>query len=103
MWDLPVPGLEPMFSALAGGLLTTEPPGKPPNVPFKSLCFLIFILYDLSVGESGALKSPTIIVLLSISLFLWLFAFALCIERLLCWMHKYLQWLYLLLGLIPLS
>ena len=30
MWDLPGPGLEPMSPALAGGFLTTVPPGKPP-------------------------------------------------------------------------
>ena len=29
MWDLPGPGLEPVSSALAGGFLTTVPPGKP--------------------------------------------------------------------------
>ena len=29
MWDLPGPGLEPMSLALAGGFLTTVPPGKP--------------------------------------------------------------------------
>ena len=28
MWDLPRPGLEPVSSALAGGFLTTVPPGK---------------------------------------------------------------------------
>ena len=28
MWDLPRPGLEPMSPALAGGYLTTAPPGK---------------------------------------------------------------------------
>ena len=28
MWDLPGPGLEPMSSELAGGFLTTAPPGK---------------------------------------------------------------------------
>ena len=28
MWDLPGPGLEPVFLALAGGFLTTAPPGK---------------------------------------------------------------------------
>ena len=31
MWDLPGPGLEPVSPALAGGFLTTAPPGKPPN------------------------------------------------------------------------
>ena len=29
MWDLPRPGLEPVFPELAGGFLTTAPPGKP--------------------------------------------------------------------------
>ena len=29
MWDLPGPGLEPVSLALAGGFLTTTPPGKP--------------------------------------------------------------------------
>ena len=28
MWDLPGPGLEPASPALAGGFLTTAPPGK---------------------------------------------------------------------------
>ena len=28
MWDLPRPGLEPMSLVLAGGFLTTAPPGK---------------------------------------------------------------------------
>ena len=31
-WDLPDPGIEPMFPALAGGFFTTEPPGKANNV-----------------------------------------------------------------------
>ena len=29
MWDLPRPGLELVSPALAGGFLTTAPPGKP--------------------------------------------------------------------------
>ena len=28
MWDLPGPGLEPVTPALAGGFLTSVPPGK---------------------------------------------------------------------------
>ena len=28
MWDLPGPRIEPVSSALAGGFLTTAPPGK---------------------------------------------------------------------------
>ena len=29
MWGLPGPGIKPMSPVLAGGFLTTEPPGKP--------------------------------------------------------------------------
>ena len=29
MWDLPGPGLKLVSPALAGGFLTTEPPGEP--------------------------------------------------------------------------
>ena len=35
MWDLLGPGLEPVSPALAGGFLTTAPPGKPQNLIFK--------------------------------------------------------------------
>ena len=34
MWDLPGPGLEPVSPALAGGFLTTVPPGKSPCFHF---------------------------------------------------------------------
>ena len=34
MWDLPRPGLKPVSPALAGRLLTTAPPGKPPGCFF---------------------------------------------------------------------
>ena len=46
MWDLPGPGLEPVSLALAGGFLTTAPPGKPkPNKLFFSFFFLKEFLY----------------------------------------------------------
>ena len=32
MWDPPRPALEPVSPALAGGLSTTAPPGKPYNI-----------------------------------------------------------------------
>ena len=35
MWDLPGPGLEPVPPALAGGFLTTAPPGKPRKAIFE--------------------------------------------------------------------
>ena len=34
MCDLPGSGIEPVSPALAGGLFTAEPPGKPPSPPF---------------------------------------------------------------------
>ena len=34
MWDLPGRGLKPLSPALAGGFLTSEPPGKPPTFTF---------------------------------------------------------------------
>ena len=41
------------------------------NVSLKTfVSLLIFCFYDLSIGVSGVLKSPTIIVLLSISPFM---------------------------------
>ena len=41
MWDLPEPGIEPMSPALAGGFLTTAPPGK--SVWFVFICvFQVF-------------------------------------------------------------
>ena len=39
MWDLPRPGLEPVFPALAGRFLTTAPPGKPRAISKESLVF----------------------------------------------------------------
>ena len=36
MWDLPGPGLKPMSPALAGGFLTTTPPGKPSRIFLKA-------------------------------------------------------------------
>ena len=36
MWDLPGPGLEPVSLALAGGFLTTAPPGKSDIIDFKA-------------------------------------------------------------------
>ena len=47
MWDLPRPGLEPVSPALAGGFLTTAPPGKTP-CPLLTLTPLLprFIRHD---------------------------------------------------------
>ena len=40
MWDLPGPGLEPVSPTLAGGFLTTAPPGK---LPFKFYEYILHI------------------------------------------------------------
>ena len=40
MWDPPRPGLEPVSPALAGGLSTTAPPGKPPNGNLRAIFLL---------------------------------------------------------------
>ena len=71
------------------------------HVSFKACVSLLILCFDdLSIGVSGVLKSPTIIVLLSISPFMSV-SVVLCIEVLLCWVHRYLQLLCLPLGLIP--
>ena len=41
MWDLPGPGLEPVSPALAGGFLTTAPPGTSLHL-FLSEAFFFF-------------------------------------------------------------
>ena len=52
MWDLPRPGLDPMSPALAGGFLTTEPPGKPQTSSSDSFNFTLICitLYLMSVS-----------------------------------------------------
>ena len=42
MWDLPGPGLKPVSPALAGGFLTTAPPGKSQQSPFFSF-FIVHV------------------------------------------------------------
>ena len=44
MWDLPGPGIEPMFSVLVGGLLTSGPPGKSSSRLLKIMCETIVLL-----------------------------------------------------------
>ena len=47
MWDLPGPGIEPVFPALAGGFLTTVPPGKPSFLFIDKLHSTIWIYHIL--------------------------------------------------------
>ena len=43
MWDLPIPGLEPVSPALAGRFSTTVPPGKPFTFYFHIILFLYLV------------------------------------------------------------
>ena len=91
------------FSAFGWNVLKISIRSISSNVSFKTCAsLLIFCFDDLSICVSGVLKSPTIIVQLSISPFI-LLVFVLGIEVLLCWVHRYLQLLYHPLGLIPWS
>ena len=66
------------------------------------MCFLINFLFWWSVH--WWLECYSLLLLLSYCQFLilCLLVFVLCIEELLCWVHRYLQLLCLPLGLIPL-
>ena len=58
-------------SAFGWNVLKTSMRSISCNVSFKTcVCLLIFCFSDLSIGVSGILKSPTIVVLLSISPFM---------------------------------
>ena len=65
MWDLPGPEIEPVSPALAGGLLSIAPPGKPNSFLKKLIYFIYLFLTALglrccasafsSCGERGLL------------------------------------------------
>ena len=60
MWDLPRPGLEPMSPALAGGFLTTVPPGKPSRV-FLISVIVLFITVCLLFSSFRSLLNVSCI------------------------------------------
>ena len=65
-------------SAFGWGVLKISMRSISSNVSFKTcVSILIFCFDDLSIGVSGVLKSPTIIVLLSISPFMSVMPYAL--------------------------
>ena len=71
------------------------------NVTFKTcVSVLIFYFDDLSIGVSAVLKSPTIILLLSIYPFMSVHV-VLYSEVLLRWVRRYLQLLCLPLRFVP--
>ena len=68
------------------------------------MCFLIYFHFGWSVHFwKWSVKVPYYDCVTADFPLLCLLAFALCIEVLPCWVHKYLQLLYLLLVLIPWS
>ena len=74
------------------------------NVSFKTcVSWLIFCFDDLSIGVSGMLNSPTITVLLSISPFVSVSVCLIFWGAPMVGAHRYLQLLWLPLGLIPWS
>ena len=62
MWDLPGPGLEPVFPALAGRFLTTMPPGKPHPLVTSNLLSvytnlpLLDVSYNIGPFVSGLFR-----------------------------------------------
>ena len=58
MWDLPRPGLKPVSPALAGGFLTTAPPGKPFMGTLKKESWMECSLMSFSGCETLRLCYP---------------------------------------------
>ena len=51
MWDLPRPGMEPVSPVLAGGFLTTGPPGK--TLAGLSRLLPVTLLCEVEGGGGG--------------------------------------------------
>ena len=76
MWDLPGPGIEPMSPALAGGFLTTVPPGKSNLSLLFGSCIDFYFFVTLNPSYFAFLL--WIFLCLNISIYLcMLFAFTL--------------------------
>ena len=73
--DISNPGMEPVSPTLAGGLFTTEPPGKPPRyIAFKLNPPLLKNLQGLPITLLGTSQTGTqdlLIPVLSVSPALW--------------------------------
>ena len=65
MWDLPGPGLEPMSPALAGGFLTTVPPGKP--TIFQQVYLSDSVVCSQSIGIQPSMEILMVYLATSIS------------------------------------
>ena len=74
--DLPNPGMEPMFPALAGVFFTSEPPGKPKMNSYreskegeKSLISIV----ELFCGHAVVLSYCPLCLSICIHIFIWTF------------------------------
>ena len=63
MRDLPGPGLEPVSPALAGGFLTTAPPGKPEGQFLSPVPFFLPKHHQLNNSIEFTLKSNLVLCL----------------------------------------
>ena len=55
MWDLPGPGIEPVSPELAGGFLTTAPPGKSMTISFEEHFGFCFMGTESGIGTNWIL------------------------------------------------
>ena len=62
MWDLPGRGIEPVSPALAGGFLTTTPPGKSRLVIYLSIFHLPSLKLKLHDGRNFILLATIFLV-----------------------------------------
>ena len=63
MWDLPGPGIKPVTPSLAGGFLTTAPPGKSPHLVLHKSNVVLYLLSLCSFKDLDyILKEKEIIV-----------------------------------------
>ena len=57
MWNHPGSGIEPMSPALAGGLFTTEPPGKPNKLFYTLFAFALLCGTIISIFHGAEYQS----------------------------------------------
>ena len=53
-WNLPWPGIEPVFPALHGGFLTTRPPGNSHQRCIRDIPMVQFLLVNIRMSHSAS-------------------------------------------------
>ena len=77
MWDLPRPGLEPMSPALAGGFLTTAPPGKPAYLFYTQQFVSLHPIPSICPSFSPLVTTSLFSISVSLSMFFYIHSFVL--------------------------